>query len=57
VFPILGARKVEHLKGSVEALENVSLTPEEIKELEDASPINIGFPHDFIGYNHHLNPR
>eukprot|EP00026_Physarum_polycephalum_P010475 Phypoly_transcript_10639.p1 GENE.Phypoly_transcript_10639~~Phypoly_transcript_10639.p1 ORF type:complete len:417 (+),score=85.80 Phypoly_transcript_10639:80-1252(+) len=49
VFPILGARKVEQIKGNIEALENVSLTPEEVKELEDASPLDLGFPHDMIG--------
>lgn len=49
VFPILGGRKIEHLKGSIEALENVTLTPEDIKELEDASPIDLGFPHNFVG--------
>lgn len=49
VFPIVGVRKVEHLKGNIEALENVQLTDTEIKELEAASPIELGFPHDMIG--------
>jgi len=49
VFPILGCRKISQLQGSIDALTNVSLTPEELKELEDASPIDLGFPHDFIG--------
>lgn len=51
MFPIVGGRKLEHLKGSIEAMEKVHLSPEDIKELEDASPIDLGFPHDVIGYD------
>lgn len=50
MFPILGCRKVEHLKDSINAVTNVQLSPEEVKELEAASPIDLGFPHDLIGY-------
>jgi len=49
VFPIVGVRKVEHLQGSIDALTNVTLSDAEIKELEEASPLDVGFPHDFIG--------
>jgi len=49
VFPILGGRKVEQLQQNIDALEHVSLTEEEVKELEAASPIDLGFPHDMVG--------
>ncbi|KIJ64652.1 hypothetical protein HYDPIDRAFT_90016 [Hydnomerulius pinastri MD-312] len=48
VFPIVGGRKVEHLRGNVEALD-ISLTPEQIKYLESVIPFDPGFPHSFIG--------
>ncbi|KAK3109231.1 hypothetical protein LTR53_017741 [Teratosphaeriaceae sp. CCFEE 6253] len=47
VFPIVGGRKVEHLKGNIEAL-SVKLTQEEIDEIEDAEPFDIGFPLSFL---------
>lgn len=43
VYPIVGGRKVDHLKGNIEAL-SVELTQEEIDEIEDAEPFDIGFP-------------
>jgi aryl-alcohol dehydrogenase-like predicted oxidoreductase len=49
VFPIIGVRKLEHLKSNIEALEKVRLSPEDIKELEAANPIEWGFPHDMLG--------
>jgi len=49
VFPIIGVRKLEHLKSNIEALEKVRLSPEDIKELEAANPIELGFPHDMLG--------
>jgi len=49
VFPIVGIRKVEHLEDNVAALGRVHLTDADIKELEDASPIDLGFPHTMIG--------
>eukprot|EP00026_Physarum_polycephalum_P006607 Phypoly_transcript_06656.p1 GENE.Phypoly_transcript_06656~~Phypoly_transcript_06656.p1 ORF type:complete len:388 (-),score=79.15 Phypoly_transcript_06656:424-1587(-) len=48
VFPIVGIRKVEYLKDSIDAL-SVTLTEEDIKELEEASPLDLGFPHNMIG--------
>ena len=47
VFPIVGGRKVEHLKGNIEAL-TVELSDEDIKEIDDAVPFDIGFPHNFL---------
>lgn len=43
VFPIVGGRKVEHLKGNIEAL-SVELTDEEVDEIDDATPFEVGFP-------------
>lgn len=47
VFPIVGQRKVEHLKGSIAGLV-VSLTKDEIKEVEAAYEFDHGFPHTFL---------
>ena len=43
VFPIVGGRKVEHLKGNVEALA-LELSKEDIEEIEGAAPFDVGFP-------------
>ena len=47
VFPIVGARKLEHIKGNIAGL-GVSLTGEEIKEIESAYEFDPGFPHTFL---------
>ncbi|KAI9324686.1 NADP-dependent oxidoreductase domain-containing protein, partial [Zopfochytrium polystomum] len=53
VFPIVGGRKADHLKGNVEAL-SLELTPEDIDEIENAVPFDVGFPYtmlfEFHGY-------
>lgn len=43
VFPIVGGRKVDHLKGNVEALK-LHLSKEDIEEIEGAVPFDVGFP-------------
>ncbi|KIK71546.1 hypothetical protein GYMLUDRAFT_254737 [Collybiopsis luxurians FD-317 M1] len=48
VFPIVGGRKVEHLVSNLEALD-ISLSEEQIKELESVVPFDIGFPTTMIG--------
>lgn len=48
VFPIIGGRKVEHLYENIEALE-ISLTDEQVKELESATPFDAGFPTSWFG--------
>jgi aryl-alcohol dehydrogenase-like predicted oxidoreductase len=48
VFPIVGGRTIEHIKGNIEALE-VELSTEDIKEIEEAIPFCLGFPHTMIG--------
>ncbi|CAN8097573.1 unnamed protein product [Discula destructiva] len=47
VFPIVGGRKIEHLKGNIEALK-VRLSSEDIKEIEGAAPFELGFPMGFL---------
>lgn len=43
VFPIVGGRKVEHLKDNIQAL-SIKLSNEQIERLEKASPFAPGFP-------------
>ncbi|RAL16336.1 aldo/keto reductase [Aspergillus homomorphus CBS 101889] len=47
VFPIIGCRKVEHLKSSIDALR-VSLTQEDMDDIEAAAPFDLGFPMNFL---------
>jgi diketogulonate reductase-like aldo/keto reductase len=46
VFPICGCRKLSYLKANIEAL-GLKLTDEEIGEIEDAVPFDVGFPMNF----------
>ena len=43
LFPIIGGRKVEHRLANLEAL-SISLSEEQIKELEAVEPLDPGFP-------------
>ncbi|KAI4242540.1 MAG: hypothetical protein L6R42_010972 [Xanthoria sp. 1 TBL-2021] len=43
VYPIVGGRKIEHLKGNIEALA-IELTDEEVDEIDAALPFDVGFP-------------
>ncbi|PKS05451.1 hypothetical protein jhhlp_008827 [Lomentospora prolificans] len=47
VFPIVGGRKLEHIKGNIEGLE-VTLTEEEVAEVESGYEFDPGFPHTFL---------
>ena len=47
VFPIVGGRKVGHLKGNIEAL-TLRLEEEDIKEIESAAPFDLGVPHTML---------
>ena len=50
VFPIVGGRKIEHLKSNIEAL-SIELTDEEIDEIDAAVPFDVGFPMNMLfGY-------
>ncbi|EHK24015.1 uncharacterized protein TRIVIDRAFT_45299 [Trichoderma virens Gv29-8] len=48
VFPIVGGRKVEHLKDNIKAL-SIKLTDEQIKYLESVKSFDLGFPLAFLG--------
>ena len=43
VFPIVGGRKLEHLKGNIEALA-LELSEKDIEDIEIAVPFEPGFP-------------
>lgn len=47
VFPIIGGRKVEHLVENIEALD-ISLSPAQMLCLEQAVPLDLGFPGTMI---------
>ncbi|EKG21935.1 Aldo/keto reductase [Macrophomina phaseolina MS6] len=47
VFPIVGGRKIEHLKANIDALDIV-LTEREIEDIEAAVPFEHGFPMDVV---------
>lgn len=47
VFPIVGGRTVEHLRGNIEALK-LHLSEEDIDEIEGAVPFDAGFPNNFL---------
>lgn len=50
VIPIVGGRKIEHLRDNIKALK-VRLTQEQMEYLESQSDFDIGFPSTFIGEN------
>jgi aryl-alcohol dehydrogenase-like predicted oxidoreductase len=47
VIPIVGARKLTQLEDNLRSLD-VTLSPEQLQRLDQASAITLGFPHDFI---------
>ncbi|KAJ5272705.1 hypothetical protein N7478_007830 [Penicillium angulare] len=47
VFPIVGGRTVDHLKGSIPGLA-VTLSQEEIDEIDTGYEFDHGFPHSFL---------
>jgi diketogulonate reductase-like aldo/keto reductase len=44
VIPIIGARKIAQLEDNLSSLEAV-LTPDQVKTLDQASAIDLGFPY------------
>lgn len=48
VFPIVGGRKVEHLRGNVESL-SLELSEGDFGEVYSAYGIEVGFPYGFLG--------
>ncbi len=51
MIPILGARSEKQLREDLGCLD-FELTPEQIDCLNEASPIDLGFPHSFLGSDH-----
>lgn len=47
VFPLIGCRTLEHVKGTVNALD-VRLSQQEIEEIEAVHSFDPGFPHNFL---------
>lgn len=47
VFPIIGGRTVDHLKGNIQAL-TLELDDEDIREIEAADSFDLGFPVNFL---------
>jgi diketogulonate reductase-like aldo/keto reductase len=47
VYPIVGGRKIEHLKGNIEALA-LDLSEEEVDDIDSAVPFELGFPMNFL---------
>lgn len=52
VFPIIGGRKVEHLKANIEGL-TIHLSDKQIEALEGALPFDIGFPSNMAADPHY----
>jgi diketogulonate reductase-like aldo/keto reductase len=46
VIPIVGARKLAQLQDNLASLD-LKLSAENLKTLDEASHIELGFPHDF----------
>lgn len=47
VYPIVGGRKIEHLKGNIEAL-GLELSEEEVDDIDSAIDFDVGFPMSFL---------
>ena len=46
-IPIIGARTLEQLKDNLGSLD-VTISAEQMKQLDEVSSIDLGFPHDFV---------
>jgi aryl-alcohol dehydrogenase-like predicted oxidoreductase len=53
MIPILGARNAEQLQDNLSVLE-WQLSDEQLKRLDEASAIDLGFPHGFLEGNHYI---
>jgi aryl-alcohol dehydrogenase-like predicted oxidoreductase len=47
VVPIIGARRMAQLQDNLAAAD-ISLTPQQVQALDEASKVEMGFPHDFV---------
>lgn len=51
VIPILGARNKKQILDNMGCLD-FELSPEQLTRLSDTNPIDLGFPHSFLGSDH-----
>ena len=51
MIPIIGARSEKQLQDNLKCLD-FELTGEQIERLNEAGPIDLGFPHSFLGSDH-----
>jgi aryl-alcohol dehydrogenase-like predicted oxidoreductase len=51
IIPILGARSEKQLRDNLGCLD-FELSPEQVSRLNEASPIDLGFPHSFLNSAH-----
>jgi aryl-alcohol dehydrogenase-like predicted oxidoreductase len=51
MIPILGARSEKQLRDNLGCLD-FELSPEQVRRLNEASPIDLGFPHSFLNSAH-----
>ncbi|OQO02230.1 putative aryl-alcohol dehydrogenase AAD14 [Cryoendolithus antarcticus] len=56
VFPIVGGRKVQHLKDNIKSLE-IKLSTKDIEYLESIVPFDVGFPINFVGEDPHVTGK
>lgn len=47
MFPIVGARSLEHVKDNLDCL-NIELDSEDLNHINEISKIELGFPHEFL---------
>jgi aryl-alcohol dehydrogenase-like predicted oxidoreductase len=47
VFPLVGGRTVEHIKGNIDALK-IDLTEDDVAKIDKANRFDPGFPHTFL---------
>ena len=47
MFPIIGGRKIEQYSANIDNL-SVQLCAEDIREIEEAAPMDLGYPHAFL---------
>ena len=51
VFPVIGGRKIEHLRQNIQALD-IALSEDHIKEIEAILPFDVGFPmNQFVSFS------
>ncbi|OAL38094.1 hypothetical protein AYO20_02546 [Fonsecaea nubica] len=55
VTPIVGGRKLAHLRQNIDAL-TIRLSPQELDDIEAAYPFDVGFPMNFIAGNDPRGP-